>query len=264
MTKRNQTASSSGSPKAADTFESKLRGGDLDAFKKLVAKGVPRKHLCWVLHLIMRTSARPISEIVKGITVRRLLNVPNRIISFAEEIEQINSSPFLEDLIRTNDVYDFLIYLRRKSKYLDRIHEVFKNVPDWESNMDFSGDNFIRLPNLLRVYAILCLEPIVSNLRRACYKVSGQKYFTIWLLEFVKACTGQDFYPEVARLLNAVYRKAGVHKSDRDYYDAPKLSDLMSNNRPLAQVIREVPLLGKGLSPERVRKLRQGNCWPFP
>jgi len=157
-------------------------------------------------------------------TERSLLNLPNRIVRFAEEIERVNSSPLLGDLIRTADASDFLMHLcRRKSKCLDRMREVFPKVPDWESAFHYSNQDFFRLPNLLRAYATICLEPNLSNLRKNLYKLSGHKFSTIWLLEFVNACTGNYFYAEIARLLNVAFREAGMPKVDEDEFDSSTL-----------------------------------------
>jgi hypothetical protein len=264
MTKGRTTTNSSGPPKTAPPFERALQGGDLAAFEKLVAKGVQREHLNCALSLIPQTAPRPISASVKGMTERSLLNLPNRIVRFAEELERVNSSPLLEDLIRTDDTSDFWMYLcRRKSKSLDRLREVFPNVRDWESIFHYSNEDFFRLPNLLRVYATICLEPIISNLRKTLYKLSGHKYWTIWLLEFVNACTDDYFYSEIARLLNVAFREAGMPKEDEDEFDASTLAKLVLNNPKMLEGIRAAPLFEKGLSPNEVRALRRKKSWPL-
>jgi hypothetical protein len=264
MTKGRTTTNSSDPPKTAPPFERALQGGDLAAFEKLVAKGVQREHLTCALSLIPKTAPRPTSASVRGMGERSLLNLPNRIVRFAEELERVNSSPLLEDLIRTADTSEFMMYLRRrKSKYLDRLQEVFPNVPDWESILDYSNEELLRLPNLLRVYATFCLEPIISNLRKSLYKLSGHKYWTIWLLEFVYACTGNYFYSEIARLLNVAFREAGMPKKDEDELDASTLAKLVLNNPKLLESIRAVPLFGKGLTPNEVRALRRKKMWPL-
>jgi hypothetical protein len=180
--------------------------GDLERLRKA---GADPEVVLGLLNIYAKVIRRPQKwywATGSGKSALTLKRFPERLASFADEIQRVNAHPLL----------DTRCSLQR--------------LGDWETPAvrDALTKNLSLLPKLLREYSLLLkiqvrtIEHLLERARRRHQTI--ETTLQLALVGYVRHTTGETFYPQIAKLLTAACAASGRHR-DFDPRTVARLSE---------------------------------------
>ena len=194
-------------PRAKDALAKVTRDCELDDRRELV------RLICAI------PLASPKKEpLVAGRTDRSLRDLPKRIRNWADEIERVNRSSFLNPKHLTK-----IARAGSDSAFLRKPLNLILHTPESAAR---TAINFERLPKILRLYADCLREwlPLFKLLGRHGFR--PQVMGILSLMKFVRDRCKRPRYEQIATLLEAAFEAAGNPRS----FGADDLRKLKKNN----------------------------------
>jgi hypothetical protein len=232
------------SPQNREITESALLRHEITrkAFNKLIDRGVNKAELLSLLLAIPVVPNKPI-RLVDGMEDRTVRKFPDRVRKWADTIEKVNGSPWLEP--------DFLprhVVRRHKPEiYPQPLKAIL--TPEWAEP---TAQLFKSIPRTLRFYAdhlqarLEFFHPTGKRKREFGYPnaIRLPKYLTLKLLRLVRDSAHRPCYNTISVLLVAAYDMAG--KPRPNFISEHNLPKLEKNNPWITWLLHEESLQAKG------------------